>query len=150
MNFIINHLNHIFWMKICETPTFPISYTTQKVRCWTRLVWKRRKKHAKSVPIPHRGLIPKKSGVRSVIRYARACSTYDQFSSRDRLLTNKLMWQEFLITNFHWAIRWAKIKIDLFDVHVPWPDRFFSTFKILFFYFFLFILFFFIFWFRWK
>jgi hypothetical protein len=38
------------WKKICETPTFQITNTTQKVRCWTRLIWKSRKKTRKVRP----------------------------------------------------------------------------------------------------
>jgi hypothetical protein len=34
--------------------------------------------------------------ISQLIRYARTCSTYDQFLSRSRLLTDKLMLQEFL------------------------------------------------------
>jgi hypothetical protein len=50
--------------KICETPTFPISYTTQKVRCWTRLVWKRREKKKKNTtqsPSSYRTVISMKN-----------------------------------------------------------------------------------------
>jgi hypothetical protein len=36
--------------------------------------------------------------ISQLIRYARACSTYDQFSVRDSLLTNKLMSQGFQLS----------------------------------------------------
>jgi hypothetical protein len=39
------------------------------------------------------------------IRYTRACSTYDQFLIGDRLLTNKLMSQEFLMSCLQAAFR---------------------------------------------
>ena len=40
-----------------------------------------------------------------LIRYARACSTYDQFLSRGRLLTDKLMLQGFLQSRLMSAFR---------------------------------------------
>jgi hypothetical protein len=40
-----------------------------------------------------------------LIRYARACSTYDQFLNRDRLLTDKLMLQIFLLSTLMSAFR---------------------------------------------
>jgi hypothetical protein len=38
-------------------------------------------------------------------RYARACSTYDQFLVRDSLLTNKLMSQGFQMSSLRAAFR---------------------------------------------
>jgi hypothetical protein len=43
--------------------------------------------------------------ISQLIRYARACSTYDQFSSRGRLLTDKLIIQEFLQSRLMSAFR---------------------------------------------
>jgi hypothetical protein len=40
-----------------------------------------------------------------LIRYARACSTYDKFSSRGRLLTDKLIMQGFLQSHLMSAFR---------------------------------------------
>jgi hypothetical protein len=43
--------------------------------------------------------------ISQLIRYARACSTYDQFLSRSRLLTDKLMLQGFLQSRLMSAFR---------------------------------------------
>jgi hypothetical protein len=43
--------------------------------------------------------------ISQLIRYARACSTYDQFLSRNRLLTDKLMLQGFLKSRLMSAFR---------------------------------------------
>jgi hypothetical protein len=43
--------------------------------------------------------------ISQLIRYARACSTYDQFLSRGRLLTDKLMLQGFLRSRLMSAFR---------------------------------------------
>ena len=43
--------------------------------------------------------------ISQLIRYARACSTYDQFLSRSRLLTDKLMLQGFLQSHLMSAFR---------------------------------------------
>ena len=43
--------------------------------------------------------------ISQLIRYARACSTYDQFLSRSRLLTDKLMLQGFLQSRLISAFR---------------------------------------------
>jgi hypothetical protein len=44
-----------------------------------------------NIPISHAHGV----SISQLIRYARACSTYDQFLIRGSLLTNKLMSQEF-------------------------------------------------------
>jgi hypothetical protein len=43
--------------------------------------------------------------ISQMIRYARVCSTYDKFSSRDRLLTDKLMLHGFLQSRLMSAFR---------------------------------------------
>jgi hypothetical protein len=43
--------------------------------------------------------------ISQLIRYARACYTYDQFLSRGRLLTNKLLLQGFLQSRLMSAFR---------------------------------------------
>jgi hypothetical protein len=43
--------------------------------------------------------------ISQLIQYARACSTYDQFLSRSRLLTDKLMLQGFLQSRLMSAFR---------------------------------------------
>jgi hypothetical protein len=43
--------------------------------------------------------------ISQLIRSARACSTYDQFSSRGRLLTDKLIIQGFLLSRLMSAFR---------------------------------------------
>jgi hypothetical protein len=51
------------------------------------------------------GFIGKAIYISQLIRYARACSTYDQFLSRSTLLTDKLMLQRFLQSRLMSAFR---------------------------------------------
>jgi hypothetical protein len=64
--------------------------------------------------------------ISQLIRYARACSTYDQFLVRGSLLTNKLMSQEFQLSRLQAAFRkfYSRYNDLIFPYNLSLSDMF--------------------------